>query len=84
MSDGPVSGGAVGARAVDDGAVSDKKSIPVIKMTEMSETSLFGLNSLDMSKVNGIDYIQIITGSTLRRRKLEFEFETNRKVIDPG
>ena len=31
MSDGPVSGGAVGARAVDDGAVSDKKSIPVIK-----------------------------------------------------
>ena len=53
-------------------------------MIEMSETSLFGLNSLDMSKVNGIDYIQIITGSTLRRRRLEFEFETNRKVIDPG
>ena len=50
----------------------------------MSEASLFGLNGLDRSKLNGIDYLQINADSTLRIRSLEFEFETNRKLIDPG
>ena len=64
--------------------MNDKKVLTIIKMTEMSETSLFGLNGLDRSKVNGIDYLQIKPDSTLRRRSLEFEFETHRKLIDPG